>query len=64
MTEEELAHFDSVMGDGLHKIFTGALSSDTDYDAVTKGIDKVLAYWGRPSFSIPRTNTRRSGISH
>lgn len=44
MTEEELAHFDSVMGDGLHEIFTGALSSDTDYDAVTKGIDKVLAY--------------------
>ena len=26
MTEEELAHFDSVMGDGLHEIFTGALS--------------------------------------
>lgn len=47
MTEEELAHFDSVMGDGLHEIFTGALSSDTDYDAVTKGIDKVLAYWGK-----------------
>ena len=64
MTEEELAHFDSVMGDGLHEIFTGALSSDTDYDTVTKGIDKVLAYWGRLSFSIPRMNTRRSGISH